>query len=148
MNTMLIKVQRWFAPVLIAMMIAGGLAAIMAPVAIPTADAATSTTSTLITESELLPVEFSDNVGLGQTDLRTTIARIIRAILGFLGVIAVAIMLYGGFTWMTAGGAEAKVEKAQKIIVAGAIGLAIILSAFAITSFVVNQLVSATTSVE
>jgi hypothetical protein len=146
MNTLLYRVQQWFVPLLIATMMLGGLVAVVAPTAQATSH--TTTTPTLITESELLPMEFSDNVGLGQTDLRTTIARIIRAILGFLGVIAVSIMLYGGFTWMTSNGAEAKVEKAQKIIVAGAIGLAIILSAFAITSFVVNQLVSATTSVE
>src|SRR3989344_8269261 len=42
--------------------------------------------------------------GLIQQDIRVTIMRIIQIILGFLGVLAVLIILYGGFVWMTAGG--------------------------------------------
>ncbi len=137
------RFQQWFAPILLSVLALGGLLAIAAPAVVPSAHA-----QDLITDEELLPSEFSDNVGLGQTDLRTTIARIIRAVLGFLGVIAFAMLLYGGFMWMTAGGNNERVETAQKIIVAAAIGLAIILSAYAITSFVVNQLVTATTSSE
>lgn len=98
-----------------------------------------------VTASELLPTEFGDEVGLGQGDIRTTIARVIRIILGFLGVIAVCFMLYGGFMWMTAGGSD-RVGEAQKIIVAAAIGLAIILSAYAVTSFVISNLVTVTTA--
>lgn len=98
-----------------------------------------------VTASELLPTEFGDEVGLGQGDIRTTIARVIRIILGFLGVIAVSFMLYGGFMWMTAGGSD-RVADAQKIIVAAAIGLAIILSAYAVTSFVISNLVTVTTA--
>lgn len=98
-----------------------------------------------VTAVELLPTEFGDEVGLGQGDIRTTIARVIRIILGFLGVIAVCFMLYGGFMWMTAGGSD-RVGEAQKIIVAAAIGLAIILSAYAVTSFVISNLVTVTTA--
>lgn len=98
-----------------------------------------------VTASELLPTEFGDEVGLGQGDIRTTIARVIRIILGFLGVIAVCFMLYGGFMWMTAGGSD-RTADAQKIIVAAAIGLAIILSAYAVTSFVISNLVTVTTA--
>ncbi len=63
---------------------------------------------------------------------------------GLLGIIAVVIILYGGFIWMTAAGNEERVDKARKMIVAGVIGLAIILSAYAIARFVVNSLVNAT----
>ena len=42
--------------------------------------------------------------GLGTQDIRLTIAKIIRAILGFLGILALAIMLYGGYIYMTSGG--------------------------------------------
>jgi len=73
-----------------------------------------------------------------------TIARIINVFMGLLGIVAVVIILYGGFLWMTAAGNEDRVEKAKKLIVAGIIGLAIILSAYAIARFVVNSLVSAT----
>ncbi|MDP2684453.1 MAG: hypothetical protein Q8P20_05350 [bacterium] len=81
---------------------------------------------------------------LGNQDLRTTIASIINVALSLLGIIALVIVLYGGFKWMTAGGNDEQVGEARKIIVAGIIGLAIILSAFAISSFVLNKLGSAT----
>lgn len=85
-------------------------------------------------------------VGLGGEDIRITVARIIRVAMGLLGIVAVVIMLIGGFTWMTAGGEEEKVAEAKKWIFAGIIGLAIILSAYALASFVISSLQTATTS--
>src|SRR3972149_4669795 len=73
-------------------------------------------------------------------DIRVTIARIIRFAFGFLGVIAVGIVLYGGFLWMTAKGNEEQINKARLTLTSGAIGLLIILMAFAITSFVLRRL--------
>lgn len=99
-----------------------------------------------ITSDELLPTEFGTATGLGTGDLNETIGSIIRAALGFLGVVAVVIILFGGFKWMTAGGNEDKVAEAKKLIIAGIIGLAIILSAYAIASFVIEELVTATTA--
>ncbi len=82
---------------------------------------------------------------LGKKDLRETVGSIIKVALGFLGVVAVVVVLIGGFQYMTAGGSEEKVGKARKWIISGIIGLAIILSAYAITSFVVESLLTATT---
>lgn len=112
-----------------------------------TAHAADDSTTTYvpITASDLLNSNFTSATGLGQGDLNDTIGAIIRAALGFLGVIAVVIVLFGGFKWMTAGGNEEKVGEAKKLIFAGIIGLAIILSAYAIASFVIGKLVTATT---
>jgi len=83
---------------------------------------------------------------LGNQDLRTTIGDLIQVALSLLGVVAVVIILIGGFKWMTAGGNEEKVTEARKLIFSGIIGLAIILSAWAIALFVINQLSSATGS--
>src|SRR3989344_2076303 len=91
-----------------------------------------------------LGIQYGAATGLGSTDVRTTVAKIIRVAMGLLGIVAVVIILIGGFTWMTAGGNEEKVGEAKKWIFAGIIGLAIILSAYAIASFVINQLVIAT----
>lgn len=85
--------------------------------------------------------------GLGDTDPREVAAGVINAILGFLGIIAVVIILLGGFKWMTAGGNEDKVAEARKLIVAGVIGLIIILAAFAIARFVITNLMTATGAV-
>ncbi|MBU1629627.1 pilin [Patescibacteria group bacterium] len=84
------------------------------------------------------------SIKLGSGDVRETAARIINVALGFLGIIAVVIVLLGGFKYMISGGNEQKTEDAKKLIVSGIIGLAIILSAWAITSFVISRLVTAT----
>jgi hypothetical protein len=90
--------------------------------------------------------QFGANTVLGQQDVRSTIAQIINVALGLLGVISVVIVLGGGFKWMTAGGNDEKVDEGRKYIVSGVIGMAIILSAFAITKFVINSLSRATGS--
>lgn len=91
----------------------------------------------------LLSEDFRGATGLGEADLESTIGNIINVVLGFLGIVAVVIVLLGGFKWMTAGGNDEKVAEAKKLLVAGVIGLAIILSAYAITSFVISSLISA-----
>lgn len=97
-----------------------------------------------ITSNELLPSNIAGELGTSSQDLRITIARIIRTAMSLLGIIAVLIVLYGGFKWMTAAGSDEAVGEAKKIITAGIIGLIIILTAYAIASFVINSLVAAT----
>lgn len=81
---------------------------------------------------------------LSNSDPRAIIGRIINVALGFLGVIAVAIILLGGFKWMTAGGNEEKIESAKKLLTAAIIGLVIILLAWAIVIFAIGVLSNAT----
>jgi len=93
--------------------------------------------------SEDLGVQYASSIGLTVQDPRVTVAKIIRIVLGFLGTIAVILVIYAGFMWMTSNGNEDKVTKAKNILKAAVIGLVIILSAFAITSFIINQLLEA-----
>jgi hypothetical protein len=88
-----------------------------------------------------------ENIGLPTTDIRVVVARIIRTALGLLGIVAVVLIIYGGVVWMTAGGNEEKIAQAKKILVNAVIGLVIILSSYAIASFVISKLVGATTGV-
>lgn len=111
--------------------------AVVAPLQV---NAATSTIT-----AEGLGLSYGQAIGLGSTDVRTTIASIIKVAMSLLGIVAVVIVLIGGFKWMTAGGNEEQVGEAKKWIFSGVIGLAIILSAYALASFVINQLVNATT---
>ncbi len=85
-----------------------------------------------------------DAIILGSRDLRTTATSIINVALSLLGIISVVIILIGGFRWMTAGGNDEKVGEARQWIFSGIIGLAIILSAWAISRFVLDKLVDAT----
>ncbi len=84
------------------------------------------------------------NSGLGTRDLKETIAALINVILGFLGIIAVLIILLGGFKWMTSQGDSGKVDEAKGLIGAGVVGLVIILAAYAIAQFVLTNVYNAT----
>ena len=89
-------------------------------------------------------VQQNTDVWSGNTSLSQIIGQILNIIFGFLGVIAVLIILWGGFVWMTAGGEQDKVDKAKKMIYAGIIGLVIIFAAYAIAMFVMSNLSSIT----
>ncbi|OGY47378.1 MAG: hypothetical protein A2663_01590 [Candidatus Buchananbacteria bacterium RIFCSPHIGHO2_01_FULL_46_12] len=78
------------------------------------------------------------------TQFAETIAEIIGIVLGFLGIIFLVLLIYAGFLWMTAAGSEEKVKKAKDIMIAAIIGVTIILTAYAITWFVFNNLLKAT----
>jgi len=72
------------------------------------------------------------------SDPRIIAVNIVKYLMTFLGIIAVVIILLGGFKWMTAAGNEDKVDEAKKLIIAGCIGLVIILAAFMIVQFVMR----------
>lgn len=93
---------------------------------------------------DTLGVQFGTGTGLGQSDPTVVVANIIRIALGFLGLVAVAIIIYGGFLWMTASGNEEKITKARKLLISAGIGLVIILSAFGIASYIISNLTGAT----
>jgi len=80
-----------------------------------------------------------DELGLAVADPREAAVNLVQLLMTFLGIIAVVIILYGGFTWLTAAGNEDKVASAKKIIAAGIIGLVIILAAFLIVNFVITN---------
>ncbi len=90
---------------------------------------------------------YADNIqntmGVGNEDPRTIAANIINIILGFLGILAVVLILFGGFKWMTAAGNEDKVSEARKLLVAGVTGLIIILAAYSLAAFVLEAIFKA-----
>ena len=86
-------------------------------------------------------VNLFQNVSVPQQarqDLRDTIIKVLNILLGFLGLIAVVIILAAGFMWMTAGGNEKRLETARKLLIQGFIGLVLILAAWGIAYFVVT----------
>lgn len=82
--------------------------------------------------------------GFGTKSIYQTVGSIIKVALGVVGLIAVVLVIYGGFKWMTSGGSEEKVDEAKKLLYSGIIGLVIILSAYALSSFVLSTLTTAT----
>ncbi|MDD5749252.1 MAG: IPT/TIG domain-containing protein [Patescibacteria group bacterium] len=83
-------------------------------------------------------------VYLGTRSIQETIALVINIFLGFLGTLAVLLLLYGGFLWMTSRGATDKIQRAKMLIISAVIGLVIILASYGIARFVLNQLYDAT----
>jgi len=106
------------------------------------------TLPSIVAAQELsLGLEYASSTGLGSTDLRDIVNNFIRVLLGFLGLIAVIIILVGGFQWMTAMGDDTKIKGAKGLIKAGVTGLIIILAAYSISTFAINTIMTATGNV-
>ena len=82
--------------------------------------------------------------GSTPTDVRTIVINIIKIALEFIGIIFVALLVYAGFKYMTSAGNEEQTGQAKKLIIQASIGLAIILSAYAITVFISTYIQQAT----
>lgn len=103
---------------------------------VPFAHAAPDLTSNL--------TEVNSQADLGSENLTDTIGKLISALLSVLGVIFLLLIIWAGFTWMTAQGEPKKVDKAKDILITAVVGLIILLSAYAISTFVITQLGTAT----
>ena len=78
--------------------------------------------------------------GLSSTSFPVVVANLINVIIGLLGIVLLAYLLWAGFLWMTAGGEEKQVVRSKEMIKQAVIGLVIVTSAFAISNFVINRL--------
>lgn len=63
---------------------------------------------------------------------------VLTAFFSLLGIIAIALIIYSGFTWMTARGNEAQVTKAKDNLFTVIIGLIFILGGYALTAFLLK----------
>ncbi len=87
---------------------------------------------------------FTEAAGFtSQPPLPVIIGRLIRTVIGFLGIVVVGIVIYGGFLYMTAGGDLERVKTAKRLLRNAVIGLVLILSSFAIASFIISRLTDA-----
>ncbi|MFH1620521.1 MAG: pilin [Patescibacteria group bacterium] len=71
---------------------------------------------------------------MGGKTIPAIVAGIISTVLPVVGAVFLIMFIYGGFLWMTAGGDESKVKKARQTLVNTAIGILIIVGAYAIVS--------------
>ncbi|MBI1961451.1 MAG: Ig-like domain-containing protein, partial [Parcubacteria group bacterium] len=87
-----------------------------------------------------LDSEFSQVAVQSDRDLKSVITTIVNIALGFLGTVAVIIIIYAGYLWMTASGNEEQITRAKSILRNAVIGLVIIMASWAIAAFVINRL--------
>lgn len=67
-----------------------------------------------------------------QLDLGTLIGRYAGLALAIASVAALAYMVLGGFMWIIASGDKGKIDSAKQMITQGLIGLAVMVSVFAV----------------
>jgi len=77
---------------------------------------------------------------LGNLSVQDVIGRIIYAILGIVGSVALLMFIIGGFMWMTAAGDTERITKAKNILIWSILGLIVIFAAFGITRFVLTAI--------
>lgn len=85
-----------------------------------------------------LGTEGYDQGLVASTDLKSYVLKIVNFALGFLGLIAVLIVIYGGVLYVTAAGEDEKVGKAKKAIGYAAIGLLIVMGSFAFVNTIIR----------
>ncbi len=94
-----------------------------------------STASTLNISGKLATV--GSSAGFGSRPIAQTIGQIINVFLSILGLIFLTYTVYAGYLYLISAGNEEKVDKAKSILRGSIIGLIIVLSAYAITRFVI-----------
>ncbi|MEK7545848.1 MAG: hypothetical protein AAB554_02105 [Patescibacteria group bacterium] len=117
------------------------------------------TLSTLALWLVYVPSAYAADLGSGlldsvadQSDIKTAaslpviIGNIVRIGIGLLGIVFLVLTVYAGFLYLTASGDEDKVKHAKETLQRGVIGMLIISAAYAIASFVIGALTSATTA--
>ncbi|MBI2634427.1 hypothetical protein HYW82_02010 [Candidatus Peregrinibacteria bacterium] len=75
----------------------------------------------------------------GETDARALVLQIIDYFLGFLGLIAVIMVIYGGVTYVISAGNDEAIGNAKKIIMYALIGIVVILLSFVIVHAVIKS---------
>jgi len=91
------------------------------------------------------PVTLDNPLGTQtDTDINTLIGKVIQAVLGVVGSLALVMFIYGGLVWMTAAGSNEKVQKGKDILIWATIGLVIIFTSYALVRFVLVDVFGAT----
>ena len=72
-------------------------------------------------------------------DLMGQANNIINVVIGVIGFVAVAFIIFGGFQYTTSAGDPGKVKKAKDTILYGIIGLVVAMLAYAIVNFVLSN---------
>jgi len=89
------------------------------------------------TEEELFPT-YKIRSPIGEVTGPELIGRIIKTVLGVVGALALAMFVFGGFTWLTSGGSPDKIKKGKDILMWAVIGLIIIFTSYTLVDFILT----------
>lgn len=99
-----------------------------------TAPPASSGGTTAPARTDYSPASFHYNNPLGTTSIPDLVGRLIRSLLGVVGALFLAMFIYGGVLWSTAGGDPKQVQNAKTTLVNAVIGIIVIAFSYAIVS--------------
>ena len=85
-----------------------------------------------------LDTEGYDSALTASSDLKSFVLKVVNFALGFLGLIAVLMIIYAGVTYVTSAGQDEKTGNAKKTITYAAVGLLIVLGSFAFVNTVIK----------
>lgn len=74
--------------------------------------------------------------GMKITDIGVLISRVISVAFIVAGIMTFGFLVYGGMTWLTAGGDKGNTEKARSVITNAVVGLAIIAASWALMKLI------------
>ncbi len=97
--------------------------------------------------SDSLKTEISTKSKLGTAGPTEVVGNVINVALGFLAFVALGLILWAGWQWMTAAGNEDKISSAKSTLIAAVIGLLIILASWGVTLYLFGALGTATGAV-
>lgn len=87
--------------------------------------------------------ELKDAAGCNTTKKADEVVNaVVNVVLSFVGIIAVCVMIYGGFLYMTSNGDSGKAQKAKNVILYGLVGMIVALLAYTIIIFVSRSISS------
>jgi len=78
------------------------------------------------------------------SDIRVIIGRVIKALLGISGAVALLMFVWGGFQWLISGGSPDKIKKGKDTLLWAALGLVIIFTSYTIVTAVITAITSGT----
>jgi preprotein translocase subunit SecG len=81
---------------------------------------------------------------VNENSFAAAVGNIVQQVIAVLGVLFAIYLVYGGIVWLTAAGDESRVSQAKDTIKNAIIGLAIVMTAYAITRFVFSVLETST----
>jgi uncharacterized membrane protein len=81
----------------------------------------------------------NESPGQATTKANTTITKIVNLASAIVGAVAVIMLIYGGFKYITSGGDETGAKSARNTIIYAVVGLVIVALAQFIVKFVINN---------
>lgn len=94
----------------------------------------------LLEEYHITQIAKLAGIPTGLPEPAAVVATIINILLSLVGVIAVIMIIYGGFLWMSSLGNDQKILHAKRVLTSAAMGLLIIITSYSLVSFVLSAI--------